>query len=276
MKQNDLASPEHWTKRYEMEQEIIKPGWTPHDYNSLVLEHALLKGISKCNPQRILEIGCGGSTWLPYLAKKTNAIVAGIDYSETGCKLAKMRLEVEEVKGEIYCIDVFKADPTQVGLYDFVFSLGVVEHFQDLDNILATMTRFVRPGGILFTEVPNLRSFHGLLKWVWQPKCLSKHRLLTKTQLERAYKKAGFTEIESKYCGLFSLNMVAWGIEPRWPRIEKATLPYIRRCIRLSDVILRKLKGFDKSIPFFSPFIYVFGGKALSPLDGHYSRPFYT
>ncbi len=261
MAQNDLASPEHWTERYEMRQGTVKPGWAPNDYNSLVLEHALLKGINKCNPERILEIGCGGSTWLPYLAKKANAVVSGIDYSELGCELARMRLEVEEVKGNIHCVDMFKADPAQVGLNDFVFSLGVVEHFQNLDNVLATMIKFVKPGGILFTEVPNLRSFHGLLKWIWQPEVLAKHRVLTKTQFEIAYQKAGLTEVEGKYCGLFSLNMVAWGIEPRWPRIEKVTLPYIRRCVRLSDAILRRLKGFDKSVPFLSPFIYVIGRK---------------
>lgn len=152
MVQNDLASPEHWTERYEMRQGTVKPGWAPNDYNSFVLERALLKGISKCSPERILEIGCGGSTWLPYLAKKTNTVVAGIDYSELGCELARMRLEVEEVKGDIYCADMFKADPAQVGLYDFVFSLGVVEHFQDLNNVLATMVKFVKPGGGFYLQ----------------------------------------------------------------------------------------------------------------------------
>lgn len=106
-----------------------------------------------------------------------------------------------------------------------------------------------------------MRSVHGLLSWIWQPKVLAKHQVVTKTQLETAYKNAGLIEVEGNYCGLFSLNIVAWGVEPRWPRIEKVILPFIHKAVRRSDAILRRLKGFDKSVPFLSPFIYVIGRK---------------
>ena len=36
----------------------------------------------------LLEIGCAGSAWLPYFAKEFSCYVTGIDYSETGCRMA--------------------------------------------------------------------------------------------------------------------------------------------------------------------------------------------
>jgi 2-polyprenyl-6-hydroxyphenyl methylase/3-demethylubiquinone-9 3-methyltransferase len=255
----DLASKEHWTKRYALLRDNVKPGWTPNDYNSLVLEKALLRSIRKQNPYRILEIGCGASKWLPYLAKRTKAIVAGIDYSGLGCELARAHLKAEGVSGTIYCLDLFEADPMQVGEYDFVFSLGLVEHFTDLEYTLGSITKFLSSGGTLFTEVPNLRSFHGLLSRIWQPKVMAKHQTTSKTQLIRAYQKVGLSDIEAQHCGLFSFDVVAWGVEPRWPGLERKVMPFIRRTIRLTSSFLRRLEAFDVTIPFFSPFICVTG-----------------
>jgi SAM-dependent methyltransferase len=258
MSQQSLSSPEYWTERYKGAGTVVG-GWSPADYNSLALEHILLKGIKACSPKSILEIGCGGSTWLPYLGKRTGASVAGIDYSELGCQLSRQNLEAERVQGKIFCIDFFDADPLQVGQYDFVYSLGVAEHFVSLETALAAMMRFVRPGGVLFTSIPNLRSFHGLLGKIWQPAVMEKHQIVTKGKLVKAYGSVGLMDIVSNYCGLFSLNIVAWGVEPRFPKIEKICLPFIYRLIGATDVILRRLKGFDKANAFFSPFVYIYG-----------------
>ena len=43
--------------------------------------------------QKLLEIGCGGSAWLPYLAKESGFEVYGIDYSELACQQAAQVLE---------------------------------------------------------------------------------------------------------------------------------------------------------------------------------------
>jgi SAM-dependent methyltransferase len=261
MPQDDLASPEHWTSRYEMQGRLVEPGWHPADYNSLVIERALFKAMARSKPQTIFEVGCGASTWLPYLAQKTGAAVAGIDYSELGCELARAHLQAEGMTGNIYCADIFTADVVEIGQYDFVFSLGVVEHFTDLAGILGAVARFVRPGGILFTEIPNLRSIHGVLGWMWQPKVLAQHVMHSKKDLVQAYLRLGLQDISAEYQGLFSLGIVAWGVEPRWPGLEKRLLPWIRKSVRASDGLLRKYGRFDTLIPFLSPFIFTVGLK---------------
>src|SRR5687768_8887760 len=38
---------------------------------------------------RLLEVGCGGSIWLPYFAREHGFEVTGLDYSEQGCAAAE-------------------------------------------------------------------------------------------------------------------------------------------------------------------------------------------
>lgn len=261
MPQQDLAGIKHWDTVYRGAQKV-HPGWRPWGYDSQTLEHALMTQIERWKPRSILEVGCGNSVWLPYLAHKTGAAVAGIDYSEQGCELVRQRLAIEGVEGKIFCVDMFEADTTQVGQYDFVYSLGVVEHFTDLEKVLSKLLSFVAPGGVLFTEVPNLRSIHGLLSWIWQPELLAKHELVSKGQLIRAYKRLGLTDVSARYAGLFSLNIVAWELYQRWPKLGKRVVPPIRTVHRHMDYRLGQL-GIYRGIAPLSPFLYVVGQKPL-------------
>src|SRR5579871_3084155 len=50
-------------------------------------------------PSSLLEIGCGGSRFLPYFARSFGFTVSGLDYSATGCEQARRVLKEEGVKG---------------------------------------------------------------------------------------------------------------------------------------------------------------------------------
>jgi cyclopropane fatty-acyl-phospholipid synthase-like methyltransferase len=39
--------------------------------------------------KKLLEVGCGGSIWLPYFAKEYGFKITGLDYSEQGCILTE-------------------------------------------------------------------------------------------------------------------------------------------------------------------------------------------
>lgn len=257
----DLAKKEYWDNHYADCKQNLLEKWVPTDYNSQVIEHILMKEIARSNPKSILEIGCGNSTWLPYLAKMTGAQVAGIDYSEEGCSLVQNRLNIEKIEGKIFCEDFFKADPQSIGQYDFVYSLGVVEHFSDLKQTLKTELKFVKPGGTLFTEIPNLKSsVHRILAWVYQPELLSKHEKISKIDLIKVYNDLGLNHVEANFAGIFSLNIVAWGIYPRWKKLSKIFLPLLLLSARIVDNVLLKTKCYRGFAPI-SPFIYIKGEK---------------
>ena len=256
----DLAEKKHWDYVYANLNTNLSIGWQPDDYNSLVLEDILIKSLIDTSTKSILEIGCGNSTWLPYLAKKTKAKITGIDYSEEGCLLLQKKLALENLDGTVLCNDIFKIPLENIICNDFVYSLGVVEHFIDLKEVVSQFSKFVEQGGRLFTEVPNLFSIHGILCWIYQPALLKKHKLVTKNQLMKAYKANGFTEIKCHYAGLFSMSIVAWGIYQRFPKLSKFIDPFIMKVNKFIDRVLRKSKIY-KGIPFFAPYIYIIGEK---------------
>lgn len=260
MEQKDLADKSHWDTVYHHAATGIELGWKPTSYDSLCIEHMLMAEIDRCMPETVLEIGCGNSTWLPYLAKKRNLKVSGMDYSEEGCELARQRLGAEGVSATVYCDDLFKADVNRIGQYDFVYTLGVVEHFSNLEDVLSNLLKFVKPGGTLLTEVPNIASMHGVLSWLYQPRQLDKHENTTRSMLTRAYSNLSLTDIHSQYWGLFSLNMVAWGFNQRFPKLDSIILPIVRRVVYYSDIILKVMKVFKGILPF-APFIYIVGKK---------------
>lgn len=260
LEQKDLAEKEHWDAVYSKAETEIKPGWKPSSYELLCLENMLLKGIDRFNPESILEIGCGNSVWLPYLAKKRNLRVFGLDYSEEGCELARKRLAAENVDGTVFCGDLFKMDIEGIGQFDFVYSMGVVEHFPNLGNVLSRLLKFVKPGGVLLTEVPNLYSLHGVMTFLYQPELFRKHRILKRLDLLSAYNKAGLSETECGYVGIFSLGIVAWGTYQRFPLLDKILLPIIDKLANRIKYSLDSPKKYNGSFAF-APYLYAVGKK---------------
>ena len=50
------------------------------------------------------------------------------------------------------------------GQYDLVMSFGVVEHFKDTTACLKACAAFVKPGGQMFTMIPNMTGLVGSLQ----------------------------------------------------------------------------------------------------------------
>lgn len=260
-KQRALAQKNHWDALYKKAAYNIEQGWEPTSYQECCLEHMLLKEIDRFSPVSILEVGCGNSVWLPYLAKKRNLRVFGLDYSEEGCELARQRLSAEKMHGTVFCDNILNVDINKIGQFDFVFSLGVVEHFSDLEDVLSNLLKLVKPGGVLLTEVPNLHSLHGIMCYLYQPELLKKHRIIKRKDLLAAYIKAGLLDNESSFLGVFSLGIVAWGIDQRFPSLDKILLPVTSRFMSLTNRLLVSSKRFNGAFPF-APYLYAVGKKS--------------
>jgi SAM-dependent methyltransferase len=50
-----------------------------------------------------------------------------------------------------------------IGQFDLVYSLGLIEHFSDFADAVAAHARLVKPSGVLVLGVPNYRGLNG---WV--------------------------------------------------------------------------------------------------------------
>lgn len=182
------------------------------------------------NGKRLVEIGCARSQWLPYFNKEFGFEVTGLDYSEAGCELARAILREQGIKGTVCCEDFFTPSKMLIEQFDVVISFGVLEHFEDTLGCISAFSRFLKPGGIMITSVPNMAGTIGhLQKIVYRP-VFDIHALLDKDSLCKSHRDAGLNILDCDYflstnygiCSLtgLSTNTLSWWVK----KIVLATL----------------------------------------------------
>lgn len=149
---------------------------------------------------KLLEIGCARSLWLPYFAREFGFEVAGLDYSEAGCDQEREILARAQVKGEIICADFFSPPAALLGAFDVVVSFGVAEHFTNTAECLKALARFLKPGGLMLTSIPNLTGLPGALAKNINRPVFDVHVPLDAAALRRAHELA---ELEVLDCSFF-------------------------------------------------------------------------
>ena len=156
-------------------------------------------GGTRTEGKRLLEIGCARSPWLTYFARYYGFVVTGLDYSEDGVRLARALLARDGIAGSVVHADMFEPPADMIGAFDVVTSFGVMEHFDDTAHALAAASRFLRPGGVLLTEVPNLVGINGWLQKVLDRRVYDLHVALDCQRLEAAHARAGLEVLRCDY-----------------------------------------------------------------------------
>jgi len=211
-------------------------------------------------PKRFLEIGCGASAWLVYFADEFGYSVSGIDYSELGCELARENLRLNRVKGTCECRDLLSVRPNEMGVFDLIFSYGVVEHFERPDEVLRILTALLAPGGWIVTIVPNMGGLCGTLQRWWNEPVYRMHNVLSPAQLERGLSTCGLGSVMTRYFGTFFLSVVNWSLPQTSGALRRLVPRIIGRFDRYITAALRKLKIEGES-RLFSPYVLAVGVK---------------
>ncbi len=73
------------------------------------------------------------------------------------------RAALEGVRIDVLHQDLFQPDATLLDQFDVIYSIGVVEHFQDLSRALEAKKRLLAPAGTMFTVIPNMAGILGTL-----------------------------------------------------------------------------------------------------------------
>lgn len=155
MKVEDKAGKDYWEKTWEGSplekyQRFEKCLAINKKLDSL-FKRFLDKGGKK-----ILEIGCARAKQLIYFAKEFGYEVYGIDYSEKGVEIAKENLRIAGVEGTILCEDIFQTSFEEES-FDIVYSMGLIEHFENPAEIIDIHIKLLKKGGTLIITVPNFR-----------------------------------------------------------------------------------------------------------------------
>jgi ubiquinone/menaquinone biosynthesis C-methylase UbiE len=128
------------------------------------------------NGGSILEVGGGSSDWLIAITKKLQPEEAfALDFSEIGCKSIDKKSSQIGINVKSICADMFYPPTNTLGRFDLVMSFGVVEHFANLNVAIAASAAFCKPGGILYTLIPNMAGLNGWLVKFWNRSVYDMH-----------------------------------------------------------------------------------------------------
>jgi len=200
----DKAGPEYWNNAWKgsvVPRPIDPADPSPHNWvdRRFHREFQRLFGESRKSGMKLLELGCAQSRWLPYFAKEFGFSITGLDYSPIGCEMARTILDRSGVAGEIVCADFFGPPDSMRGAFDVVVSFGVAEHFDDTAACIRAFASFLKPGGILFTNIPNMCGLVGFLQRVLNRPVYDIHQILDPNALRAAHEAAGLDVLSCEY-----------------------------------------------------------------------------
>lgn len=195
---SELTGVEYWTEVWRSTElpPTIDPESSPLSRDFCGFLKDALNGWSGS----LLEVGCGGSQWLPFFAN-LGFHVSGIDYSALGCEQARMILAREHTLGQIYERDAFDANSDLVGRFDVVVSFGVVEHFRDTTEPIRAFARYLKPRGLMISTCPNMNGILGFSQKLLDRAVYDSHVRLTTGSMRRAHEIVGFTVTHCIYTG---------------------------------------------------------------------------
>ncbi len=149
--------------------------------------------------------------------------------------------------------DIFEYEPRE--LYDFVFSFGLIEHFDPIDEIVKKHVDFAKQGGIVLITVPNFK--YGLIGWFnkhFDKEAYDAHNIeiLDPDFLRKTLEKFPVEIIETGYMGKFSIWLENY---------REHSLPFkvfFKTVWFFGKVIFKFLPWNSK---YFAPHIYVIARK---------------
>jgi len=173
-----------------------------------ILEHT--------DAKNVLEIGCGRGTIALYLSKYLNLNLSLLDNSSDAIEIAKGEFSKYNQRATFYARDAL-----QTGLsseyFDAVVSIGLAEHFEDINPLFKEQYRLLRKGGIIVSlNIPkkfSIRFLNTLMRFL--KKCVGAYKdsitkdyyrnLLKPREYQASAEKAGFQDVYIVHIAPFPL-----------------------------------------------------------------------
>lgn len=157
---------------------VPEKNWVPAP-SFLMRRQRILKMISRLQPGKTLEVGCGSGTLLYELGMKDFSC-QGLESSAEASSIAQY------VNGDATPI-YNSAQQGWTGSFDIVMAMEVLEHIENDSEALSTWRSWLRPNGSLLLSVPAHNS-----KWTDADVWAGHFRRYEKEDLIRIIENAGF------------------------------------------------------------------------------------
>ncbi|MFM5906961.1 MAG: class I SAM-dependent methyltransferase [Novosphingobium sp.] len=232
----DLAGVAHWDateRNVAVSLESFGPtpgirGFARRQWHDLLVGAIAANTSAGSSPgdRSLLELGCGGSAFLPYFARELGCKISGIDYSEGGINMARALCAAHDVPVDLLQVDFFDAPTHLQNAFDVVVSFGVVEHFSDSPATVSAFSRFLKPGGTLITIVPNMQGLCGIGQKVLDRSVYDIHETIDVPRLRDAHRKAGLEITRCEYFLFSNFGVINPGLKPS--TIKRAAFQALR------------------------------------------------
>jgi SAM-dependent methyltransferase len=205
--------------------------------------------------KKIMEVGGGGSEWLARLALDyPSARFTCLDYSPEGCDLTRRFADDAQLANvDVVERDLFVGPATDVR-QDIVYSLGVVEHFDRLDEVLKAIAKFAAADGIILTVIPNLSGVLGKLARWFSPEIYAIHVPHDIDSFVEGHRRAGLEVMRSGYLGSSNFGVLSSCFD-KTSGFKYRTYVWLCRLTRVLDNLESRIGRLPET-PFLAPYIY--------------------
>ena len=225
--------------------------------NRLILEKLvpLLAGA-----RMVLEVGAGGSQWLPYIASRyPEKSFTGLDYARGGCELLRESSREKGLDLQVVQADMFDPPGHLTGKMDLVISFGVVEHFANLPAAMAALGRFTASDGVVFTVIPNMHGVLGALTRLFDPAVYGIHVPHDLGSFVAGHEEAGLRVCEAGYLCSSNFGVLSSAVPPSGARFQ--IYLWLSRLSKLGWFFEERFFPLPAT-PFLAPFLYCIAKRA--------------
>lgn len=203
------------------------------------------------------ELGGFPGSFSVYLKKKYQTESTLVDYVIHSGIMEEF-LKTNDLKSsdlKVIEADVFQYEPQEK--YDLVYSIGLIEHFENTQNIIEQHLKFIHPGGQLLLLLPNFTGLNGWFQKTFDKSNYDKHYIpsMNPNLLANICQKLGLMNIEAGFLGKFGLWLEKENEKSSFARFLKKTIWFLGKVF---------FKIFPIESKLFSPYIVV---KATMPLS---------
>ncbi len=192
----ELTNQKLWNTRWDNQSNLSVHKWKISERGFEKFLQYAFQSLPKS--AKILELGCApGKKAIQHSSIRNDLVIDGIDYSKIGIKKAQEIYDKFSINGKLFHQDIHIKLPEK---YDAVCSYGLIEHFENPQDIICCHLNHLKPGGKVIVTVPNYAAKP--VKWILKNfaiETLQTHNL--EVMSEEAIKKllidSGFVDVET-------------------------------------------------------------------------------
>ena len=250
---SEITEISYWDDSYRQRNSII-PSSAKNNQNyceEILIDRIKATGL---DGKRVLEIGGGGSAVLARLALDHPATqFVCLDYSVGGCELIRQFATERGLSNLHAVVCDFREPPADIGVFDLVYSLGVVEHFTNLSEVLDVFAGYIAPKGKMITLIPNMAGSLGYLTKIMSREIYDIHVPHDREQFRDGHVSAKLNIDSCDYMGSSNFGVLSSCVIGA-DRLKWNVYLWLSRLSKLGFIIERKF-GDLPTTKLLSPYI---------------------